>query len=183
MEIVQTEKIYSLGQTKTNKGFKLKYGQDERSCRYEFISNQAFDDKEFNDWKDIVTKCKMLLPTFHSTDVKEKDIQHALQFQYKDNEMDYIINEKKNLCATEKNEKIAKSKVELLKQKEEAKLENNVKKLNEINDKINELDKRQYDNECKKVGKFSIFSVINQKNREKTLEAVFHATKKEKKLN
>jgi hypothetical protein len=125
----------------------------------------------------------MLLPTFHSIEVKEKDNQHALQFQYKDNEMDYIINEKKNLCATEKNEKIAKSKVELLKQKEEAKLENNVKKLNEINDKINELDKRQYDNECKKVGKFSIFSVINQKNREKTLEAVFQTTKKEKKLN
>lgn len=56
MDVVETGKVYTLGNTRTNKGLKLRHGNAERVYRLEFISNQPFSDSEFNMWKEACEK-------------------------------------------------------------------------------------------------------------------------------
>jgi RNA polymerase-associated protein RTF1 len=42
--------------TKTNKGFKLRHGEEERTYRLAFVSNQPFTDLEFLRWKEAMNK-------------------------------------------------------------------------------------------------------------------------------
>lgn len=48
--MVETAKVYTVENTRTNKGIKLKHGADQKVYRLEFISNQKFDDKEWTQW-------------------------------------------------------------------------------------------------------------------------------------
>ena len=54
IDVVETAKIYPLGKSRTNKGFRLKNGTQERVFRLEFVSNSDFTDTEFNKWKETV---------------------------------------------------------------------------------------------------------------------------------
>lgn len=54
--IVETSKIYNIGTSRTNKGFKLQIGHSIRVYRFEFVSNQAFTDEEYQWWKDELSK-------------------------------------------------------------------------------------------------------------------------------
>ncbi len=56
LDVVETAKVYTLGTTKTNKGFKLRHGEDERTYRLEFVSNQLFTDNEFTRWKEAMNR-------------------------------------------------------------------------------------------------------------------------------
>ncbi len=61
LDVVETAKVYTLGTTKTNKGFKLRHGEDERTYRLEFVSNQLFTDNEFNRWKESMNRAVCFL--------------------------------------------------------------------------------------------------------------------------
>lgn len=50
IDVVETAKVYNLESTQTNKGLKLKHGNDERVYRLEFISNSIFTQSEFDKW-------------------------------------------------------------------------------------------------------------------------------------
>jgi len=52
--VVETAKIYQLGKTRTNKGLRLRHGEQERVFRLEFVSNSDFTDSEFFKWKETV---------------------------------------------------------------------------------------------------------------------------------
>lgn len=41
IDVCETAKIYQLGNTRTNKGLKLRHGAQDRVFRLEFISNQV----------------------------------------------------------------------------------------------------------------------------------------------
>lgn len=49
-EVLETPKVYEVEKTRTNKGLKLKHGQDSRTYRLEFVSNSDFTDNEFERW-------------------------------------------------------------------------------------------------------------------------------------
>lgn len=42
IDVCETAKVYQLGNTRTNKGLKLRHGAQDRVFRLEFISNQVF---------------------------------------------------------------------------------------------------------------------------------------------
>lgn len=56
VDVIESQKVYQLGTTRTNKGLKLRHGTDERDYRLEFISNQPFTEDEFNRWKSTMEK-------------------------------------------------------------------------------------------------------------------------------
>jgi RNA polymerase-associated protein RTF1 len=56
VDVVETGKVYQLEKTRTNKGFKVRHGSEERTYRLEFISNQPFTDDEFKRWKETMEK-------------------------------------------------------------------------------------------------------------------------------
>ena len=110
----------------------------------------------------------MLLPTFDDLETKETDIMYASLYRYTDDDIDYIVNEKNKFAITDKKEKIAITKVELIKEKELAKLLDDHKLVSKIDAEIAKLDERQIIIEKNRVGKFAIFSQINQRNKQNT---------------
>ncbi len=125
-----------------------------------------------------MAKNDSLLPTLHDVEVKEKEIKDALLYQYKDEDIDHIVKEKKKFSKTD-TKKIATLKVELIKEKESAEEMNDIDRLREIEAEIAELDERQNDIERNKVGQFAFVAQINQRNRLKTSEGISQAIKED----
>lgn len=177
VDVVETGKVYQLGTTKTNKGFKLRHGADERTYRLEFISNQNFTDDEFNRWKDEMEKKNFRLPTLSDVDLKSKEIQSFVDYSMKEEDLDFIQQEKKKFAKND--DKIVEKKLDLLHKREHALEANDVKLVQEIDAKIQELNEKADSLSTKRSGSFNLLAQINQRNREKSNAAVEEAMKKE----
>jgi len=164
LDVVETSKVYTLGSTKTNKGFKLRHGEEERTYRLEFVSNQLFTDIEFSRWKESMIKENLRLPTQAEIEVKSKELQAYNTYRFTDSDIDYIINEKKRF--SQKSDKIAEKKIELLKEREEAEQMNELDRVKEIDQIINDLNEKSTDLNIKRNGNFNLLAAINQRNRE-----------------
>lgn len=88
--VCETAKIYQLGQSRTNKGLKLRHGAQERVFRLEFISNQEFSESEFFKWKETCALQGISLPTMDELDSKIKDIKEAMLFEYKEEDIERV---------------------------------------------------------------------------------------------
>ena len=110
VDVVETAKVYQLGTTKTNKGFKLKHGGEERTYRLEFVSNQPFTDDEFKRWKDALNKADMNPPSIREIENKHKELQSYVNYRFKDEDIDVIVKEKKRFIKD--TDKIAEKKIE-----------------------------------------------------------------------
>lgn len=88
--VVETAKIYQLGNTKTNKGLRLRHGGAERVYRLEFVSNHDFSESEFVKWKETMMIGGFSLPTVAEIEGKVKDIKEALQYKYKEEDIDQV---------------------------------------------------------------------------------------------
>ncbi len=89
-DVCETGKIYQLGPTRTNKGLKLRHGSQERVFRLEFVSNQDFTDTEFNKWLEDCAVQGASPPTLEDVDKKYKDIKDALNFQFKEEDVEKV---------------------------------------------------------------------------------------------
>lgn len=162
-DVVETAKVYQLGSTKTNKGFKLRHAEDERTYRLEFVSNQSFNDDEFKRWKEAMNKDNIALPTLNEIESKYKEIQSFNEYRFNDDDIDFIVNEKKRFTGGKVN--IAEKKIELLKEREESEQRNDMERVKEIDQMINELNEKANDLNIKRSGNFNILAAINQRNR------------------
>lgn len=90
MEVVETPKIYALGSTRTNKGFKLRHGIDERVFRLEFISTQEFTPDEFTKWLETIHMANVIPPTLDDADRKDKELRDASNYQFKDSDVEHV---------------------------------------------------------------------------------------------
>ncbi|RNA03834.1 RNA polymerase-associated RTF1 -like protein [Brachionus plicatilis] len=177
VDVLETPKVYQLGTTRTNKGLKLRHGADERTYRLEFISNQPFSDDEFSRWKSAMEKKSLRLPTLSDVDTKCKEIQSFVEYSLKEEDLDFIQQEKKKFSKND--DKIVEKKLELLKKREEARQSNDMAQVEEIDLKIQELNQKADVLSAKRSGNFLMLSQINQRNRQRTSVAVEEAMKKE----
>ena len=90
IDVCETGKVYQLGPTRTNKGLKLRHGSQERVFRLEFVSNQDFTDTEFNKWLEDCAVQGASPPTLEDIDKKYKDIKDALNFQFKEEDVEKV---------------------------------------------------------------------------------------------
>lgn len=97
--VVETPKVYQFGSSRTNKGLKLRHGTQERVFRLEFVSNQDFTDSEFDKWKEMCLQYDVDLPTLESIEHKAKDVNQALTYQFKEEDINKIIDEKNRFRA------------------------------------------------------------------------------------
>lgn len=156
MGVVETGKVYVLGTTRTNKGLRLKHGSAERVYRLEFISNQNFTDEEFARWKEQMAKDGLALPTVHQVESKAKEIHEKMQHSYKDEEISFIVKEKKKF--SKDNTKVAQLKIDLLKKKDAAEQRNDTEAVREIEQQLLELDEKANDIARKRTGSFAILA-------------------------
>lgn len=182
VQVVETGKVYSIGTTKTNKGFKLRIGGADRVFRLEFISNQPFTDEEFNKWKETMEKDNRQFPTLYQIEQKEKDIAKALTYEFNEQDITKMIEEKRKF--NKNSTKIAELKIELLKQKELAEQNGDLAKLREIEMEIMELDSKSIsiDRLRNNGSTSSMIAAINARNREATQKAVEAAIRKDSEL-
>ncbi|CAK9293506.1 unnamed protein product [Gordionus sp. m RMFG-2023] len=167
MDAVETSKIYQLGATRTNKGLKLRHGSESKVFRLEFVSNSDFTDSEFLKWKDAINLSNISLPDTNHILEKERDIKAALNYSFKEEDVDKIINEKLRFKKNPYN--FAMKKSILLKTKEEAESLGDDEKVFEIKQQLEELEIKATELDRLRNSSLSAVSYINQRNRKQNI--------------
>ncbi|XP_055694072.1 RNA polymerase-associated protein Rtf1 [Lutzomyia longipalpis] len=179
--IVETAKVYQLGKSRTNKGMRLRHGTQERVFRLEFISNQDFSESEFQKWRDVCACSDTELPTLELQQQKVKDIKEAMAYEYKEEDIEKIIEEKNRFRAFPTNYAVRKTL--LMKQREEAQGRGDDGLVRELNAQIRELDERANELDKKRSSSLSSISYINNRNRKRNVEEAEKAIMEEVRAN
>ena len=177
IDVVETAKVYQLGTTRTNKGLKLRHGHSERVYRLEFVSNQDFTDSEFFKWKEAMLLGGLTLPTVDEIDKKVKDIAEALNYKFKENDIEEIVAEKQRFKKNPHN--YAVKKTILMKQKEMADMEGDVAEQGKLQQELEDLEERASELDRRRSSKINSISYINQRNRMRNLIDAEEAAKVE----
>ncbi|KAG1651555.1 RNA polymerase-associated protein RTF1 [Nymphon striatum] len=168
IDIVETAKIYQLGNARTNKGLKLKHASQDRVYRLEFVSNQDFTDREFSKWKEAMSLGGYVLPTVADIDKKLRHIMGAMNYQYNENDIEMIVKEKERFSKNPKN--YAMKKTRLIKLKEIADLEGNQDEYKRITTELEALEERANELDAKRSSNIFAISYINYRNRVRNVE-------------
>lgn len=166
--VVETAKIYQFGKGRTNKGFKLKHGSQERVFRLEFISNQDFTDSEYQKWLSVCEATGTPMPCVDMIDKKARDIKEAIQYEFKDADIDKIIEEKNRFRAHPTN--YAMKKTLLMKERDAAQLRGEDELARDLNTQIQELEERASHLDKRRSSSISLISYINDRNRKRNVE-------------
>ncbi|GFV35099.1 RNA polymerase-associated protein RTF1 homolog [Trichonephila clavipes] len=164
IDVVETAKIYQLGNTRTNKGLRLKHGLQDRVFRLEFVSNKDFTDSEFRKWRETLLIENIALPTLDDIEKKTKDIQIALNYQYKEDDIENIVKEKERFKKNPHN--YAMRKTQLMKNKEMAELEGDLEGVQKFQAELERIEERAKELDKMRTSTISNISYINVRNRQ-----------------
>ncbi|CAF0857191.1 unnamed protein product [Didymodactylos carnosus] len=109
LDVVETAKVYQLGNTRTNKGLRLKHGSNERVFRLEYVSNSQISDQEFKRWRETLIKQGIKLPTMEDVENKQKTIQKYNNYSLNEKDIDKMVQEKQRFRKTPINYAVKKS--------------------------------------------------------------------------
>ncbi|XP_064623065.1 RNA polymerase-associated protein RTF1 homolog isoform X2 [Lineus longissimus] len=177
--VVETGKIYQLGNTRTNKGLKLRHGSAERVYRLEFVSNQDFSENEFFKWKETMMLGGLLLPTKDEIEQKLKDLRKASNYSYNEDDIDKIVEDKQKFKKNPHN--YAVKKTSLLKQKDMFEAEGNEEKIEEVKKELGDLEERAVELDRRRTSNINSISYINERNRRRNLDEAEKAIMEEMK--
>uniref|UniRef100_A0A224Z892 RNA polymerase-associated protein RTF1 n=1 Tax=Rhipicephalus zambeziensis TaxID=60191 RepID=A0A224Z892_9ACAR len=180
-DVVETAKVYALGRCRTNKGLRLKHGKQERVFRLEFVSNQDFTESEFLKWKEVMSLEGASFPTTEEVTRKVKDIQDALNYQYKESDVETIVSEKQRFQRNPHNYAVRKT--QLMKQKEMAEQKGDNEEAQRLSGELEQLEERARELDKQRTSTISAISYINERNRMKNIVEIERAILEEAKLN
>lgn len=167
-EVVETGKIYQLGNTRTNKGLKLKYGAQERMFRLEFVSNQDFTETEFQKWKDDMMMGGHTVPTLDEIKSKAEDIKSAMSYQFKDSDIAEMVASKERFRRNPRNYAIKKT--ELFKRREKALQEGDQELARTIAQELQDLEEKAEELDKVRNSATNSITYINQRNRMRNIK-------------
>ncbi|KXJ77904.1 hypothetical protein RP20_CCG006211 [Aedes albopictus] len=177
IEVVETGKIYQLGQCRTNKGFRLKHGSQERVFRLEFISNQKFSDSEYQNWLSACEATGTALPYADTIEKKQRAFNEAIQYEFKDTDIDKLIKENNRFRTNPTN--YAMKKTQLMMQRDAAQLRGEDELARDLNTQIMELEERASTLDRNRSSSIGLISYINDRNRKRNVEDAERAIKEE----
>lgn len=176
-DVVTTPKTYSLGNVKTNKGLKVRHGLAENMYRLEFVSNQDFTESEFMKWKTTLEANNLKLPPVKFVDTKHKQIQEAMNHDFTEEEIEYIVKEKQKFRKNPRN--YAAKKSDILTQKHLAETVGDYAEVEKLKADLEDIEV-DADRLSKMRNKsLTAISYINDKNRLRTTEQIEEALKNE----
>ncbi|TDG50885.1 hypothetical protein AWZ03_002540 [Drosophila navojoa] len=179
--VVETGKIYTLGTTRTNRGLRLKHGTQERVFRLEFISNQEFTETEFNKWYEVCQQYHVPMPTMDLIEIKQNDIKKALNYEFKDEDVDKIVEEKNRFRNRPTN--YAMKKTCLMKERDAAMLRGDYDIANELGQQIDQLESRASELDKRRSHSLNLISYINDRNRKRNVQDAEKAIMEEARAN
>ena len=162
-DVVETPKVYSLGNIKTNKVLKVRHGIAENMYRLEFVSNQDFTDSEFLKWKTTIQQNNLKLPTVKFTDNKSKAIKEAMEHEYTNEEIDQIVKEKEKFRKNPRN--FATKKSNMLNQKHMAESVGDYAEVEKLKADLEDLETDAERLSKHRNKSLTAISYINDKNR------------------
>lgn len=167
--VVETAKIYMLGKCRTNKGLRLRFGSSEKVFRLEFLSNQDFSDTEFEKWREVCSQNSVKPPQLEFVERKVAEIKEAIVYEFKDEDVHRIIEEKNRFRKYPTN--YAMKKTTLMKERDAALLRGEDDLAADINVQIEELDDRANELDKRRSSTISLISYINDRNRKRNVQA------------
>lgn len=180
--ISEGQRTYQLEGTRTNKVVTVKHANDVKNFKLDIISNTPFTQNEFDEWKYRMERDRLELPTKDFIAKKRNDIQNAINYSYKDSDIEAIVKEKEKFKSNPVN--FAVKKTELLKQKEMAEQLGNLDDVEKIAQEIEELETKAKELDLKRTQNISAISYINERNRMRNIieseKAIMEAREKEK---
>ncbi|CAH8608843.1 unnamed protein product [Dicrocoelium dendriticum] len=178
VDIVETPKIYDLGDTRTNKGMVVRIGKDQSTFRLAFVSNSEFLPSEFESWMRRISEASVKPPTMSFVNRKASEIQDALTRPIKDERVvEQIIQSKKRFQRAPTN--FAMRKAELLKQREQAETEGDVDAIHRLDLELEDIESQAERIERRRTLGFKSITSINQRNRMLSLQTAEEAIRKE----
>ncbi|XP_071488926.1 RNA polymerase-associated protein RTF1 homolog [Diadema antillarum] len=177
IDVVETAKIYAIGGTRTNKGFKLRYAAQERVFRLEFVSNQDFSDTEFQKWHEDMINGDFDLPTINEVETKEAAIKKALNYKYKEEDIEKIVLEKERFRKNPRN--YAMKKTELKKSRDQALEEGDEDRAKGLSQRLIDLEERAEELDRIRNKEVNAITYINQRNRNRNITESELAMKEE----
>jgi len=171
--VVETEKVYTFEGKRTNKGLKMRNGADQRVFRMEFISNQPFEQKEWDQWSAVMDKKKVPKPTLDQLAEKKKELVKCRKHALSDAEIDYIVKEKKRFSDGPTN--FAMEKNRLMTEKAKAEEKNDPELASKIQHELDQLIEK--DMEHARTQAPSAAELINQKRRQESKQTVTESYK------
>lgn len=166
--VCETAKIYQLGNTRTNKGLRLKHGSHERVFRLEFVSNSPFQESEYRKWVEDCASHGTELPAMLHVDQKQKDIQDLLYYQFSSEDIDKMVEEKARFNHNPTNFAVAKTL--LMKEKDIAAQKGDDESVEKLNEKIADLDEKANSLDKRRTQTIAAISYINERNRKNNVE-------------
>ncbi|XP_042886270.1 RNA polymerase-associated protein RTF1 homolog, partial [Penaeus japonicus] len=167
-EVCETAKIYQLGNTRTNKGLRLRHGSHERVFRLEFVSNSAFSDSEYNKWVEDCAAHGTPLPLMEHVNQKQKDVQDLLYYQFSSEDIDKMVEEKARFNNNPTNFAVAKTL--LMKEKDMAQQKGDEDTVEKLNGQIADLDEKASSLDKRRTQTIASISYINERNRKNNVE-------------
>ncbi|XP_023324636.1 RNA polymerase-associated protein RTF1 homolog [Eurytemora carolleeae] len=171
MDICETGKVYNVMKTKTNIGLKLRFGKDTRIFRLQFVSNQAFKESEFTNWKKACHEGNILLPTVAHREQKEKDIKYALEYRFSSYDVEKILASKGKFNQSPKN--FAMYKAKLMKERDMAETAGDTEKVAKLTQDLDTLEEKAEDLDRKRTSTISTISLINDRNRKNNVARAY----------
>ncbi|XP_054282187.1 RNA polymerase-associated protein RTF1 homolog [Macrosteles quadrilineatus] len=179
--VCETAKIYQLGNTRTNKGLKLRHGAQERVFRLEFVSNQEFTESEYYKWRETCAVQGISIPTVDDIDKKLSDIKEALIYEFKEEDIEKIVQEKGRFKQNPYN--YAMKKTQLMKDRDMAQSRGDEVEAARIIQQLHDLEERAVELDKMRTSTISSISYINDRNRKRNVEEAEKAIMEEVKAN
>ncbi|CAH8494353.1 unnamed protein product [Schistosoma mattheei] len=178
VDVVETPKIYDLGDTRTNKGIVVRVGKDQSTFRLAFISNSDFQQDEFDSWMRRIHLANMKPPTLNFVRDKAAEITEAINRPIRDERVvEQIIQSKRRFQKAPTN--FALRKAELIKQREQAETDGDTELLKHLDSEIEEIESQAERIERRRTLGFKSITSINQRNRALSVQQAEEAIRKE----
>ncbi|KAJ8706153.1 hypothetical protein PYW07_010930 [Mythimna separata] len=177
IDVYETAKVYNLGNTRTNKGLKLRHGTQDRVFRLEFVSNQEFTESEFQKWNKAIKDANKKPPTMEFVRNKIQEVKEALMYEFKEEDIAVIVAEKDRFRSHPTN--YAMKKTQLMKERDVAQLRGDDETVVELNAKIQELEERASQLDKTRTSSIQSISYINNRNRKLNVETAEKAIMEE----
>ncbi|KER23421.1 hypothetical protein T265_08694 [Opisthorchis viverrini] len=178
VDIIETPKIYDLGETRTNKGMVVRVGKDQGTFRLAFVSNSDFLPAEFESWLRRISDANMKPPTLAFVSEKAAQIQDAINKPIKDEHLvEQIIQSKKRFQRAPTN--FALRKAELLKQREQAEVEGDTLAIQRIDAELEDIETQAERIDRRRTMGFKSITSINQRNRILSVQQAEEAIRRE----
>jgi len=179
LDVCETAKVYDVMKNRTNIGLKVRHGKQSRVFRAQFVSNQHFEDSEFDKWKQACATDDIPLPTNSFIEEKIKQIQYAQTYRFSNNDVEKILASKEKFSKGPKNYAVYKARLQ--RERINALNEGNNELVEEYDQKLADHEEKAEELDQKRSGSLSTVALINDRNRKGNVERAMKGLKEEEK--